>query len=239
MFLIFLLNLFIFSFTLNLKKQNDDINLEYIKQLSHLTKRNNSIYNSKNNDNNYHRIDFEMKKHHIKEEHLDLDAFLFNNSKFEDFTRNLEIHKAIEFIDYNSTSYHDNLFKNISEESKADQDLLYDILHEADKNNITDDIRNKENSPNLNKTEEKHENDNTVQYDFVYYPKASGSKINFPMRKDGVFGCRNCNNDEDSENALNMKVPYEDKWVKLEPVKFVKQISATSKEALEIENIEE
>lgn len=246
-FLIFLLYLFTFSFTLNLKKLKDDKYFDYNEELANLLQGNNTLSSLKNENENDYKINFEINKHHVKEEHLDLDAFAFNNSKLKDFNRNLEIHKEISplsnsnlnIYNNNNTFYDTNLF-NVSEGLKAIKEMEFDLPHEAEAhnsyNNKTEDKKINKNNSKVNDT---NENENKAKYDYVYYPEAIGSKMNLPLRRNDFFGCKDCENNEEDQNALDLKLPNEDKWVKLEPVKFVKQISPATKAALEIENIEE
>jgi hypothetical protein len=76
------------------------------------------------------------------------------------------------------------------------------------------------------------------RYDFVYYPKIDHISNDFPIKKSGVFN-RKENRGENYSKMIDIKFPDEDKWVKLEPVKFVKEISQKSKAALDIEQIDE
>jgi len=225
-----------------LKKQFENKIFDDDKEIVNLFKSSNNslLSDSENHKDNNYKINFEINKHHIKEEHLvDLNAYLTNNLKFEDFNRNFEIHKSIDSMPtlhlnnntYNS-SYYDKKSFNISIESKADKSLLDYLPSEAPRNNNKTEKKGNEFNVTIsqlnNGVDKKKENETNVKYDFVYYPHIRGSKIQLSLRKNGVFTCKDChNNDEedDDKNAIDMKVPDEDKWVKLKPVEFVKKIS--------------
>lgn len=266
--LILLINLFTFSFSLNLRKQYDDRIFNYEKELEHLFRSNNTnpFLNNLNKDSK-NKINFEFNKHHVKEEHLDFSGLLYGNqSKLEDFSRNFDINKAIidtnhisNEKDFNFSSSYSSYSLNMNNYTdqllKLDKDFAMNIPNEENelKNNFNKNEIKKDDKINItkikevnnktvisNNTDKNVQNTTNVKYDFVYYPKASGSKLNSLMRPDGVFGCRHCSNAlEEQKNSLNVKVPDEDIWVKLHPVKFVSKISSESKAALEIENIEE
>lgn len=247
---ILLINIFNFSCALNLKKQFDVKNFNNEKELEQLFSRNNTISTPNSNKDSENKINLRIDDNHVnQEEHLDLNRLLFSNySKSEDFDKHLVIDKGIDeiskFDNYNYTSQAQNLSNNAEGLLKTDKDLIYGNTQGGEfknsENNKTEINQVEQNPSDFNKTEIKDVNNDNVKYDFVYYPMASGSKFNLPLRRDGVFGCRGCANpEEDSRDSMNIKVPDEEKWVKLQPVKFVKQISAVSKAALEIENIEE
>lgn len=246
---IFLLNLPFFSLSMNLKKQFEDKFFQNSKESADSIQINNTfnkkIIMSNNNDNS--KFKFVIDKHHIKEDHIDLETLFNDYSNFENFHKNFEKLKIPNYNNSTSDNKTDNNLINIIYPQKTDKEKNKEFLS---KENYFDEviIRNKtfkeENKKqNQSKFYSKSFNDQNIdtnlKYNLVYYPKASGTKLNPNNKSDGVFGCRDCYKNEETKNSFDTKFPDEEKWVKLEPVKFVKEISAASKADLEIENIEE
>jgi len=234
------------SFSLNLKKQFEDGKFDYSKEISHLSNNNtfSDIKNIENYENKYN-IHFEIEKHHVKEEHLfGLDTFLNKNKSLENFDRKFQILKVpsdLKYLVNKNSSVHDLNKVDLSDETEKNEYLLLnDYSNQANKNKKTKDVKINIIMQKSNFSVKNYQNNETnIKYDFVYYPKVIESKLNLPLRRDGVFDCKDCKDYEDTKNSINMKVPDEDKWIKLESVKFVKAISEASKADLEIENIEE
>jgi len=244
--IIFLMNLMLLSFSLNLKKQFEDGKFDYSKEISHLSNNNtfSDIKNIENYENKYN-IHFEIEKHHVKEEHLfGPDTFLNKNKSLENFDRKFQILKVpsdLKYLVNKNSSVHDLNKVDLSDETEKNEYLLLnDYSNQANKNKKTKDVKINIIMQQSNFSVKNYQNNETnIKYDFVYYPKVIESKLNLPLRRDGVFNCKDCKDYEDTKNSINMKVPDEDKWIKLESVKFVKAISEASKADLEIENIEE
>lgn len=190
-------------------------------------------------DNNY-KLRYQILKYNLEKELSqfrnisDISSFLNNEKKKSNqdniqdnnFNRNSDYQKDLNLSPTKKNDKNMFIDGHFENEINSNNNLNFNKIQSLDNNNIN-------NHQHLEKIK------NKTKYDYVYYPKEGDPILNSNFKRSGVFAYKNYGNEQNNTNIEDFKIPNENKWIRLEPVRIVKEVSPETRAAWEIENIQE
>lgn len=245
--LIYIFSIFILvSFSLKLKKNLQVGNLNIGFEVAHQS----ANKNSANPDIHFSIINQELK----------LEKKLFHNliqnvtaqESAEDYESHIKNNMDNDTNKNSNDFYISNDTHSNLDHSKINNYILdYENKNNFNLNNNHNNLFSIDSVTNSNIQFNQATNKNTSETkDFYYTPQIGGIQVKNQLPATLGINCVDCVNphernlspsqsEREKKDSLNFKLPNEDKWVSLESVTFVKEISPASKAQIEIENIAE